>query len=201
MKKYFEGLKFGMILQLIIGPVCLMIFNTSQNHGFLVAFSSVIAVAIVDATYIYLARIGATKILKKKKNQRIIKLIGSIILTIFGINTIISVFGYNIIPGININLNTSNAFLQGLLVNLSNPITIVFWTTVLTTKLVKEKYTKKELNIFSIGLVSATLLFLSFVALVGTIMSSFIPIEISNIINIIVGLIIIGFGLKMLIKK
>ena len=28
-KKYFDGLKFGMLLQLAVGPMCLMVFNTA----------------------------------------------------------------------------------------------------------------------------------------------------------------------------
>ena len=34
MKRYFEGLRFGMLLQLAIGPMCLMVFNTAKNQGF-----------------------------------------------------------------------------------------------------------------------------------------------------------------------
>ena len=44
MKKYFEGLKFGLLLQFAVGPMCLMVFNTAQNTGFLVALSLVIAI-------------------------------------------------------------------------------------------------------------------------------------------------------------
>ena len=55
--------------------------------------------------------------------------------------------------------------------------------------------------IFSIGLVSATLLFLTTVAILGMILSNFIPDIISKILNVIVGIVIIGFGIKLLVKK
>ena len=32
-KKYFSGLKFGLLLQIAVGPMCLMVFNTSKNVG------------------------------------------------------------------------------------------------------------------------------------------------------------------------
>ena len=35
MRKYFEGLKFGLLLQFAVGLMCLMVFNTAQNMGFL----------------------------------------------------------------------------------------------------------------------------------------------------------------------
>ena len=68
-------------------------------------------------------------------------------------------------------------------------------------KIIEEQFTKKELTIFSIGLVSATLLFLSVVAILGTIVASFIPNNVINILNIIVGIVIIGFGIRLLLKK
>jgi hypothetical protein len=40
----YKGFKFGMLLQLAIGPMCLMVFNTSATYGFLVALSLVLAI-------------------------------------------------------------------------------------------------------------------------------------------------------------
>lgn len=201
MKRYLDGLKFGMLLQIAVGPMCLMVFNTAQNTGFLVALSLVLAIALVDAFYILLASLGISKLLENKKVERAVLLIGFVVLILFGLNIILNVFGINIIPGLNIKPSSSNAFIQGIVLTLSNPITIVFWGSVLTTKLIEEKYSKKELFIFSIGLVSATLIFLTMVAILGTVLSSFIPSIVSNILNIIVGIIIIIFGIKILLKN
>ena len=68
MKKnvYYEGLKFGMLLQLAVGPMCLLVFNTAKNEGFLIAMSLVLAIVLVDALYITLASVGISKILDKK---------------------------------------------------------------------------------------------------------------------------------------
>ncbi len=201
MKRYFEGLKFGLLLQFAVGPMCLMVFNTSKNSGFLVALSLVMAIALVDALYIFLASLGASKILKNPKIKNVMKVVGALVLILFGINTILNVFDINIIPGLNLNPSSSSAFVQGIILTLSNPITIIFWGSVLTTKLIEEKFKKKELMIFSVGLVSATLLFLTIVAILGMVLSSFISNSISNILNIIVGFLIIFFGLKLFIKK
>lgn len=201
MKRYLEGLRFGLLLQLAVGPMCLMVFNTAKNVSFLVAMSLVLAIALVDAFYILLASLGVSKILEKKSVKKIFKIIGSLVLMIFGLNIVLNVFNINLIPGLNLKPSSSNIFIQGLVLTLSNPITIVFWGSVLTTKIIDDKLKKKELFIFSTGLVSSTLTFLTLVALLGTVLSSFIPETVSNILNIIVGLLIIGFGIKMLIKK
>ena len=201
MKKYLDGLKFGMLLQLAVGPMCLMVFNTAKNVGFLVALTLVLAIALVDAFYIILASLGVSKILDKPNIKKEFKIIGSLVLIIFGVNIILNVFNINIIPGLNLKPTSSNIFIQGLILTLSNPITIVFWGSVLTTKIIEDKLNKKELMVFSVGLVSSSLIFLTFVAILGTMLSSFIPENISRIMNIIVGIIIILFGIKMLLKK
>lgn len=199
--KYLDGLKFGMLLQLAVGPMCLMVFNTAKNVGFLVALTLVLAIALVDAFYIILASLGVSKILDKPKIKKAFKIIGSPVLIIFGANIILNVFNINIIPGLNLKPTSSNIFIQGLILTLSNPITIVFWGSVLTKKIIEDKLNKKELAVFSTGLVSSTLIFLTFVAVLGTMLSSFMSENISRIMNIIVGILIIFFGIKMLLKK
>lgn len=201
MKKYFSGLKFGLLLQLAVGPMCLMVFNTAKNDGFLMALSLVLAIALVDAFYITLASIGVSKILEKEKIKKAFKIIGAIVLMLFGLNIFLGAIGISIIKGFSIKTTSSSIFIEGLVLTLSNPITIVFWGSILTTKIIEDKIQRKELIIFSLGLVSATLLFLSLVAILGTILSSFISNALSNILNMAVGILIIFFGLKMFLKK
>ena len=78
-KRYLDGLKFGMILQLAIGPMCIMVFNTAKNVNFLVALSLVLAISLVDAFYILLAGLGVSKLMTNKKNL-FFKIICSLVL-------------------------------------------------------------------------------------------------------------------------
>ena len=200
-KKYLSGLKLGMLLQLTIGPMCLIVFNTAKNSGFLLAFTLVLAVTLVDAFYIILAGLGVSKLLSKKKFKIIFKIISSTILILFGVNTILKTYDINLIPGISLKLTAFNIFLQGLILTILNPTTIIFWGSILTTKIIDDNFSKEELNLFSYGLISSTLIFLSFIVILGMLLSNFIPDNISGILNVIVGVIIILFGIKMLIKK
>ena len=141
------------------------------------------------------------KLLEKEKTKKIFRLLGAIVLMIFGANIILNVFGFSIIPGLNLKPTSTSIFVQGLILTLSNPITIVFWGSVLTTKIIEDNLKKKELIVFSTGLVSATLFFLTTVAMLGTILSGFRSDKVSGILNVIVGCVIVFFGIKMLIKK
>lgn len=201
MKRYFEGIKFGMLLQFAIGPMCLLVFNTAKNVGLKKALVLIVAIASVDAFYITLASLGASKLLKKKNIQNTVKSIGAVVLVLFGLNIILNAFNIYLIPSINIKPTTTNIFFQGLILALSNPITIVFWGSVLTTKIVKDKLKKKELVIFCIGLVSATFIFQITVAVLSNFLGMFISKELSNLLNIFVGLLIMYFGVKMYIDK
>lgn len=201
MKKYIEGIKFGLVLQFAIGPMCLMVFNTAKNSGLLIALILVLIIALVDAFYISLSVLCSSKLLKHKKLLKIYRIIGSVILILLGLNIILNVFNINIIPIISIKRTFKSIFIEGLILALSNPITIVYWTNILTNKLIKDKMRKNDLIKFCFGLVSATLLFLSLVALFGVFVSSFLPNELANFLNIIVGLIIIYFGINILVKS
>jgi threonine/homoserine/homoserine lactone efflux protein len=160
------------------------------------------AVALVDAFFIFLAGIGMVSIIDKDNVKRVLKYIGGIVLIIFGINTILGCFNYSIIPNLKINTNnTQNIFIQGLILTLSNPLTIIFWGGVFTGKMNDESYNKHQIFLFGLGCVISTLVFLSLIALAGTIVNVFLPESFITILNFIVGLVIILFGIKMAIKK
>ena len=200
MKLFLSGLKFGMLLQIAVGPMCLMVFNTAKNTGFLTALSLILAITLVDALYITLAGLGASKLLKGQRRTKILKMIGAFVLVFFGLSIILNVAGINVIPGLNLTPTATSIFVQGLILTLSNPLTIVFWTGVLVDKIIEDKLKNKQLIIFSFGLVSATLLFLSGVAILGRTLSTFIPAMISDVLNIAVGLLIIFFGIRLFVR-
>ena len=175
MKRYVEGLRFGMLLQLAIGPMCLLVFHTAQNTGFFHALTLVAAIAFADGLYILLAGIGASKLLERGGVKRVIRTVGGSVLMLFGLNTVLNVWGINLIPAFSVAADAGNLFFKGLLLTLSNPLTILFWGSVLTAKIVEDDLQREELAVFSVGLVSATLFFMTGVAALGTVLKAFIP--------------------------
>ncbi len=201
MKWYLDGLKFGMLLQLAIGPMCLLVFNTAKNMGFINALSLVSAIALIDAFYIYLAGIGVSRLLLQERVKICVSVTGAFVLCLFGINMILEVVGRDIVLHISSYSDAQSVFVQGLILTLSNPLTIVFWGTVLTQKMIKEQLRRSELFFFSAGLVSATVFFLTGIAILGTEMKEFLPDTISNGMNVVVGVVIVYFGIKMFLNK
>lgn len=69
-----------MLLQLAVGPMCLIVFNTAKNAGLRVALSLVLAIALVDAFYITLAGLGASKLLESDRAKHVFRIVGSVVL-------------------------------------------------------------------------------------------------------------------------
>ena len=200
MKHYLNGLKFGLLLQFAVGPVCLLVFNTAQNGGLAPSLTLVSAVALVDAFYIFLAAVGVSRLLEKPGAGRALKILSAVVLVLFGLNIALSVFGRGFIPGFTVTANVGSFFVQGLILTLSNPLTIVFWGGVLTAEMAEKQYARRDFLVFAAGLVSATAFFLSGVAALGTALSEFIPQRAADVLNVTVGAAVAFFGVRILLK-
>jgi threonine/homoserine/homoserine lactone efflux protein len=199
----FNGFKFGILLQVAIGPIVLMALKISGSLGLIQGFIFVGATVLVDAFYIFLAGIGVSKLLEKDNVQRILKYFGNIVLILFGINIILGIFYISILPNMKIQkINIiENVFIQGLIINLSNPLVIIFWGGVFSGKTINEKYTKKEILIFGTGCLLSTIIFFGIIVIIGNFIKIlFSPIMLSTL-NGIVGLYLIIIGIKNMVQK
>lgn len=199
----FKGFRFGMLLQLAIGPMCLLVFNTSASSGLINGLVLMSAVALIDFLFIVLSALGVGAFLDRKNIRIFIKIFGGVVLIFFGADMIAGAFGHSIIPNINLfrNVKTDSIFITGLLLTASNPLTIVFWSGVFSSQVAENNYTKKQLRFFGAGCVLSTIIFLSLVAVIGTVLKSFVSQTFINILNGCVGVFIIIYAIKMLLKK
>ncbi|RDU25223.1 LysE family translocator [Anaerosacchariphilus polymeriproducens] len=198
----YRGFKFGMLLQLAVGPMCLLVFNTSASHGVLAGLSLVVAITLIDFSYITLSVIGVGAILDKENVKNIIKLFGSVVLVLFGSNMIAEAFHLNLLPSIHLftEVDGKSIFAQGLILTASNPLTIIFWSGVFSTQGIENHYNKKQLCWFGLGCVLSTLSFLTFIAILGNTICGFLSEIFMQALNIGVGVIIIFSGIRLLLK-
>ncbi len=203
---FFKGFKFGMLLQIAVGPVSIFVFNMASNNGFIQAEMSAFAVTFIDALYILLAMLGIASLLEKDKVKSIFQIFGAIILIAFGINIILGVFGIEIINSvlstkITVENELNNAFILGLIITASNPLTILFWTGVFASKVAEENMIRKDLILFGIGVVVPTLFSQTIIALIGSLTKDFLPKEVVSILNLFVGISLLYFAIKLLRKR
>ena len=193
-----KGLKFGMILQFAIGPVCMYIFSLGSSEGFFSAEIAVLAVTLVDLIYVLLAILGISSFIKNENIQNRFKVLGAFIVGCFGLNIILGAIGINMIPNIDFPgvKKPGSTFLDGFLLTASNPLTILVWTGVFTTKISEGTMKGADVYFFGIGAVIATLVFLSAIALIGSIAKIFIPAFVIEGLNILVGIILVYFAIS-----
>lgn len=198
-----KGFRFGMLLQLAVGPMCLLVFNTSAANGFLPGFLLVLAIALVDAIYITLSGFGVAVMINNTKARLVMKLFGAVVLVLFGTNMILGELGIQLLPILSIATDTGNhsVFLKGLLLTASNPLTILFWSSVFSAQVIENGLNKPQLTLFGTGCVLSTLVFLTAVDVAGLVAGAFLPNIAVQILNIVVGCALIFFGVRLLLKK
>ena len=201
MKEFKNGLLTGLTLQLAIGPVFFFIINLALQKTILDGFAGVLGVTLVDYFYIALAIFGIGKLLKNKRFKKIFGAVSSIVLVIFGFLIIKSILGSEVIRSNSISsTNLLQSFSSVFLLTISSPMTIVFFTSLFTAKAVEYNYTKKELYLFGLGTGFATLLFMGSSVIVFSLIKGAVPIVLIQILNSIVGCLLIGYGIIRLTR-
>lgn len=199
----FKGFKFGMLLQFAIGPVCLFIFQMAALNGVYIGEIGVLGVTLVDGLFIVIAILGIASIIDKNNIKVCLKIFGAIILFIFGISTILNQFNVDFMPSVSIYniFNSTNAFTDSIIITASNPLTIIFWAGVFSTKITEENIKKRDIYSFGFGALLSTIVFLSLINFIGSFTKMFLPIKLIQLLNIIVGILLIGFSIKMISKN
>ena len=199
-----KGFRFGMLLQIAIGPVFMYVFNTAAKLGLFAAFSAVIAATLVDSVFVALSILGIGALLQNPGTRKILQIFGALVLVYFGTGVLLGVVGINIIPSFHSGseeAKATGAFITTLILTASSPLTIVFWAGVFSTKVSCENYQTKDMILFGSGAVLSTLLFLGAIALLASLIKSLVSDYIIIALNVVVGLILILFGIKMGLKK
>lgn len=200
MKIFKNGLITWLILQVAIGPVFFYIINLTLQKTIFDGVAGVIAVTIVDYLYITLAILGIGKLLERKKIKKIFAIISSIILIIFGLMIIQNITSIGITTNTDLWSNLWISFISVFFLTISSPMTIVFFTSLFATKTIEYNYSKNELFIFWLATWLSTFLFMGTSVILFSLLRWSIPILLIQILNLLVGCLLIWYGTIRLIK-
>lgn len=200
MKIFKNGLITWLILQVAIGPVFFYIINLTLQKTIFDGVAGVIAVTIVDYLYITLAILGIGKLLERKKIKKIFAIISSIILIIFGLMIIQNITSISITTNTDLWSNLRISFISVFFLTISSPMTIVFFTSLFATKAIEYNYSKNELFIFWLATWLSTFLFMGTSVILFSLLRWSIPILLIQILNLLVGCLLIWYGTIRLIK-
>lgn len=197
-----KGFRFGMLLQLAIGPVCLFIFKTAAQQGFAAALPGVAAAALADTAQLLLALWGVGALMQKSpRAKKILAAGGSFIVFLFGLAFLLGAFQFSILPTISLpGPATGAVFKSTLLLVFSNPLSIVFWGGVFSARVASRHLGKKDLAFFAGGCVLSTLFFLTGVSLLGSLAGQFFPPAFIFALNLAVGAAMMALALQGLYR-
>lgn len=197
MKALIDGISTGFFLQLALGPVFFLILNVTLNYGLPNGIYAALGVTLVDFGYIALSFLGIGKLLEKKSARFLLGWISSIVLVLFGVVMIYAgvVSGNNSAESMLVLDSGLKSFFAGVVLTVSSPLTIVFWSSVFTAKAIERNYSKKSLALFGLGAGSATPLFLIGSIILVSLVNSHIPDIAIKLLNIGVGIILTIYGI------
>lgn len=192
----------GLFLQLALGPVFFYIFGITVDSSYINSLSGILAVTIVDYIYIALSLIGIGKLFQQDRIKKIFGIVSSAILILFGLMMLYKGLVYINEAGHagSVTWTPVNSFTSCFVLTVSSPLTIVFWTSVFSAKAIEKNYKKRQLIVFGIGTGLSTFLFLSLSMMILSLLKSSIPHLIVQILNYIVGFVLIYYGIKRTIK-
>ena len=191
-----QGLGFGLILQISVGPVCIAVLHKGVDQGFWHAFAMAWGAALVDALYIFVSVAGVAALLQFETARVIIGLGGAGLLLFFGLRYLRAPVGTTQIR--KRGASPLKSFAYGVALTLTNPLTILFWVGVLGSMMSTRSFDGAGgVVYFAAGCIMATLLFLSGIALASHFLERLLNPRLAVWLNRAVGLFLIGFAIKL----
>jgi threonine/homoserine/homoserine lactone efflux protein len=202
--RLLEGLRFGLLLQLAIGPVCMFVLRTGAEHGFLSGLLAVTAVVVVDAAYITLAGLGVTQWSNDRRVRTVLKWAGVFVIGGFGMDMVLAAHGVHLIPAGGVphqGAPTANPFVAGFFLTAASPLTIIFWAGVFSAKVAEQRFSRRDVWLFSLGCLLATVSFMLVVSAAGALVGTFLSARSISILDTIVGCTLVYFAIRLAAGK
>jgi threonine/homoserine/homoserine lactone efflux protein len=126
MNELLRNILLGLSLAAPIGPSGLAVIQNGLRHGFWRAFITGLGVTLADLTYLLLVYFGLSGLIANPSVKVLIWSLGALVLIYLGVQSIREAFrsvdlDRQVLPA------AKNPLLAGYLVNISNPIAIVWW--------------------------------------------------------------------------
>lgn len=195
---FLNGLFFGLILILSLGPAFFLLVQTSIEKGFKKAVFVALGISLADILFVLLIMKGVASLLEQPQVKFWAGIIGVVLLILFGLYSFFKKSTLSTQTKIKGEESNYKSLVTGFAFNFFNPTTIVFWLSVVSIVQINFGYTGFHKVFFFVGVLFAILstdLTKSFLA--GR-LKKFLTIRAINILNKSVGIILVGFGVVLL---
>ena len=198
-----SGLKLGILLQFGgMGPICLLLFQLAAILPFKSVASGIAAVTLADAVYILISLLGIVGIIKQvKSTSEFFKKINGVIIVYLGLSFALMSFTDRVSYLDMYDWGSHSVFVGVLLLTMLNPVTIICYTGVFNAKVMDLKMSNRGLFQFGFGTLLSTPIFMTFVVVLGSLGGKFLPDMVVNIMNLVVGCLLMFWGLRYIFPQ
>ncbi len=154
MDMLFGGIKVGLILSFMIGPIFFALVQTSVEEGFRAGAMVALGIWVSDTSFVLAVYYGVSylaEIVKAPSFSLILGIAGSILLACFGLATLLTIpkgLLSNTLPEYKRSSSYLSLFIKGFLINTINPFTVFFWTSLMGTVVVKDGFDGQQASWF-----------------------------------------------------
>lgn len=197
---FFEGISMGLVLSAMIGPVFFSLVQGSILHGFRYSAALALGVLLSDSIYVVVTYFGLQLFSEIDYFEIFLGYLGGLILIGFGIHSLLKKSVDRISTG-GIPLPKArkrSAFAKGFGINGINPFVMLFWISIVGIVQQKEHFQSQDIALYYVGILLTVFAVDLLKALVAKQMARWVTPRVMWILNKLVGLIIIGFGLRMI---
>lgn len=152
-----EGIKVGLILSFMIGPIFFALVQTSVDEGFRAGMMVAVGIWVSDTSYVLGVYFGVSLLANVVNTQTFtltLGIAGSILLTIFGLATLLTIpkgLLTNTLPEYKRSSSYLSLFIKGFLINTINPFTVFFWTSLMGSVVIKDGFNGTQAFVFFAG--------------------------------------------------
>jgi arginine exporter protein ArgO len=202
-RRFRAGIKLGLLLQLAVGPSCLFVMRAASDQGLQAGLAAAGAVFIVDCLFVLLAVLGVGRWVGGGGDRPGLRYGAAVVVALFAVDIGVSAFGRSLLPTASFLSFGPQAgpFLGAFVLTAANPLTIAFWAGIFGAKIAAERWERRDILPFSTGCVSSTLLFLTAVALVGSVVGFVAPGWMLRALNLIVGAALVVLAIRLAVPR
>lgn len=202
MAPLLEGVLLGLTLAIMLGPAFFTLLQTAIHRGFQSGAILSAGIFLSDVTLVLLAHYGASRIIGDESNYLYFGIIGGIVLIAFGIYT----FTRKVLPAeeekaMDINRPSPFTYLvKGYVLNITNPFLWLFWLSVVVSVSSNYGVNNTQVWVFFSGLLGTVLVTDLLKSFAAGLIKGFLTPRVLTIINRVVGVFLVLFGLLLMIR-
>ena len=198
MPAILNGLFFGLVFVLAIGPSFFLLIQNSIEYGFKKGALIAFGISLSDILFVSLTLVGLAAIFSNPNYTTPLSITAAIILAVFGLYSILRKPKIHNEASLTDNQGGFRFVVKGFLLNIFNPTIALFWITLSSTISTNYNYTWADKRNFFIGMLITILVSDLVKAYLANNVRAFITVRSVKIFNQIVGCVLLVFALSII---